>query len=603
MITMRDGIRLAADIYRPIHLKGPLPVLLERTPYGKLETNHADRTKADPVPKSKPHMATLFAKAGYIYVIQDCRGRFNSEGNFTKYLNEGPDGVDTVAWLLQQPWCNGAIGTLGLSYSAHVQSALAAFMPPGVKAMFLDSGGFSSAFHSGIRQGGAFELKQLTWAIKHARLSPRTAADPKRKAALDDIDIFAWLRVNPWRKGHSPLMAAPEYEEYVVEQWANETFSEFWRCPALYARGHYPQLAQTPAVHISGWYDPYALTVTENYRGTADINPNNVRLVIGPWTHGQRSKTFAGDVDFGPRATLDDNLAADYVALRLDWFDHYLRGHPAPQSLKSPVKIFVMGGGSGRRTDDGRIDHGGTWRDEADWPLQRAQVTPFYLHADGGLSPHKPANAATRDWTHDPSDPVLTIGGAVTSGAPAMEGGAFDQREEQSLLSKTVPGRALADRADVVVFQTEPLAEDTEVTGPITAKLWVSSSAVDTDITIKLIDVHPANADYPDGYAMNLSHGILRLRFRDGFERPILMVPGEVYEVAVQCFPTSNLFQKGHRIRVDVASSNFPHFDVNPNTGAPAGEASTPVLAHNKVHIAPSMPSHILLPIIPCASQ
>ncbi len=601
MIPMRDGVRLAADIYRPLHAKGPMPVLLERTPYGKLETNHADRSKADPVPKSKPQMAMLFAQAGYIYVIQDCRGRFNSEGRFTKYLNEGPDGADTIAWLLQQPWCNGSIGTLGLSYSAHVQSALAAFTPPGLKAMFLDSGGFSSAFHSGIRQGGAFELKQLTWAVKHARLSPLTAADPKRKAALDQIDIFHWLRVNPWRRGVSPLTAAPEYENYVVEQWEHETFSDFWQRPALYARGHYAQLAKVPAVHISGWYDPYALTVTENYRGTADINPDNVRLIIGPWTHGQRSKTYAGDVDFGPRATLDDNIAPDYVALRLAWFDQHLRGAAPAPNLAAPVKIFVMGGGTGLRTPEGRIDHGGVWRDEADWPLQRAVVTPFYMHENGGLSVDKPLQTAARNWDHDPANPVPTVGGAVTSGAPAMEGGAYDQREEKSQLLKTVPGRALADRGDVLVFQTEPLEEDTEVTGPISVRLWVSSSAVDTDVTLKLVDVHPANPDYPDGYAMNLTHGILRLRFREGFETAKLMTPGEVCEIALECFPTSNLFKRGHRIRIDVASSNFPHFDVNPNTGVPSADESTPVVAHNTLHLAPNTPSHILLPIVPGA--
>jgi putative CocE/NonD family hydrolase len=185
MVTVRDGIRLATDVYFPADATGPFPVLLERTPYNKRGTNHADRDAADPAAKSKPAVAAQFARAGYAYVLQDCRGRYASEGGFEKYLNEGPDGADTIAWIMQQSWCAGKVGTLGLSYGAHVQTALAALAPRGLAAMFVDSGGFSSAFHSGIRQGGAFELKQLTWAHKHALLAPQTATDPARRAGLD----------------------------------------------------------------------------------------------------------------------------------------------------------------------------------------------------------------------------------------------------------------------------------------------------------------------------------------------------------------------------------------------------------------------------------
>jgi len=599
MIAMRDGVKLAADIYRPLGRTGPFPVLLERTPYGKSETNQADRSAAAPQPKSKPAVAAMFARAGYAYVIQDCRGRFKSEGVFTKYLNEGPDGVDTMAWLRDQNWCDGAIGTLGLSYSAHTQAAAAAFMPPGLKAMFLDCGGFSSAYHSGLRQGGAFELKQLTWALKHARLSPKTAADPARKAALDAVDMNHWLRVNPWRKGHSPLAAAPEYEDYVLEQWTNERFSDFWRRNGLYAAGDYAKVAKIPAMHISGWYDPYALSATENFCGTAAFDPGAAKLILGPWTHGQRSVTYAGDVDFGPAAVLDGNVASDYAALRLAWFDAHLRHMPMPGHLRSPVKIFVMGGGSGRRTHAGRLDHGGRWRKETSWPLSGTLAAPFFLHDRGLISYISPEGPASVAWVHDPENPVPTIGGAVTSAAPFMEAGAYDQREVESKHLTAVPGRALSERNDVLTFQTEPLTANVEVTGPISATLWVSSSAVDTDVTIKLVDVYPPNEDYPMGYAMNLTHGILRLRFRESFEEPELMVPGEIYEVTIKAFPTSNLFAKGHRIRVDISSSNFPHFDVNANTGAPAGEQSAPIVARNRIHIGPATPSHLLLPVIP----
>lgn len=598
MVPMRDGVKLAADVYRPAGVKGPLPVLLERTPYDKRGTNHADRSQAEPEPKSKPEVAAAFARAGYAFVLQDCRGRFESEGNFTKYVNEGEDGVDTLAWLGEQPWCDGRIGTLGLSYGAHVQAALASLAPEGLRALFLDSGGFSSAYHSGIRQGGAFELKQLTWAVKHARLCPKTLADPARAAALDTQDIRDWVRVNPWRRGHSPLGAAPEYEAYVVEQWANETFSDFWRRPGLYAAGAWDAFTDAPMVHMCSWYDPYALTATENFRGLSRRKAGPVKLLLGPWTHGQRSVSHAGDVDFGPAATLDGNIAPDYMALRQAWFDRHLRGLDAPEYLPSPVKIFVMGGGSGRRTPEGRLDHGGRWRDEADWPLPGAVPTRFYLQRNGRLAAEAPDGPAVLDWRHDPAGPVPTIGGAITSGAPLMEAGAYDQRETAQVFGAVAPGRALADRDDVLVFQTDPLTHDVEVTGPISARFWVSSSAVDTDVAIKLIDVYPPSADYPLGYAMNLTHGVLRLRFRESFEHPVLMTPGEIYDVSIQGFPTSNLFAAGHRIRLDIASSNFPHFDVNPGTGAPAGQPSEPVVAHNRLHLAPGMASHVVLPIV-----
>ena len=219
-VPMRDGIHLATDVYLPAEGAGPWVVLLERTPYGRRGTNHADRSRAAPQPRAKPEIAAEFVRAGFAYVLQDCRGRFDSEGEFTKYLHEQADGVDTLAWIRAQPWCEGRVATLGLSYGAHVQTALAAAAPPGLAAMFVDSGGFSSAFHSGIRQGGAYELKQLTWALKHARLAPETAADPARAAALAAVDIREAARVNPWRRGASPLAAAPAYEAYVAAPWA-----------------------------------------------------------------------------------------------------------------------------------------------------------------------------------------------------------------------------------------------------------------------------------------------------------------------------------------------------------------------------------------------
>jgi len=601
-VAMRDGVHLASDVYLPAGGDGPWTVLLERTPYGRRGTNHADRSRAEPQPEPKPAVAARFARAGFAYVLQDCRGRFDSEGEFTKYLNEQADGVDTLAWIRAQPWCDGRVATLGLSYGAHVQSALGAAAPAGLAAMFLDSGGFSSAYHSGIRQGGAYELKQLTWALKHARLAPETAADPARQAALAAVDIREWVRVNPWRRGHSALAAAPEYEAYVIEQWRNECFGPFWQRPELYARGWYADFPDVPMVHLSSWYDPYALTATENFTGLARGRRGPVRLVMGPWTHGQRSVTHAGGVDFGHAATLDGAVAPDYFTLRRDWFDREVRGQQAPDWLAAPATLFVMGGGPGGRTAEGRLQHGGRWIRARDWPPPEARTTPWHLHPDGRLALEPAPRAALREWRFDPADPVPTIGGSIASGAPLMEAGAFDQREAASVFGSRVPGRALADRDDVVVFETPPLPADVEVVGPVIARLWVSTSAPDTDFTIKLVDVHPPSPDWPEGFAMNLTDGILRLRFRESFETPRLAEPGRVYPIEIVAFPTANRFLAGHRIRLDVASSNFPHFDLNPNTGVPAGEPSEPRIAINRVHLGPEHPSQLLLSLMPVSA-
>ena len=597
MVPMRDGVHLATDVYLPDGaIDAPLPVLLERTPYDKRGTNHADFSVADEVPLSKPEIARIFAANGYAFVLQDCRGRYASEGMFRKYLSEAEDGADTLAWIMRQPWCNGRIGTLGLSYSAHVQAALATLDPPGLAAMFLDSGGFSSAYHSGIRQGGAYELKQLTWALKHAQLAPETMADPARRAALEAVDIRRWIGVEKWRPGHSPISAAPEYEDFILEQWNEEGFSDFWKQRGIYARGWYDAFADVPMVHMSSWYDPYALTAVENFVGLSQRKRGPVKLIMGPWTHGKRSLTWSGDADFGPQSTLD-HLFGDYVALRRRWFDRHLKREGA-DPLPEPVYLFTMGGGSGRRLPSGRLDHGGRWRTAPAWPPPDMAMTPFHLHPDGGLRAQPPAAPGRRSFVHDPRHPVPTIGGAIASGAPVMEAGGFDQREAPAFFGSRAPWRPLADRADLLVFETPALDADVELTGQAVADLFVSSTAADTDITIKIVDVYPPSADYPDGYALNIAHGILRMRFRDSFEAPEPMEPRKVYRVRIASFPMSNLFAKGHRIRVEIAGSNFPHFDINPNVDWRVPGLS-PVAAENSVHLGPRAGSRLLLPVVP----
>jgi putative CocE/NonD family hydrolase len=489
---------------------------------------------------------------------------------------------------------------MGLSYAAHTQGALGSAGAPGVAAMFLDSGGFSNAYQGGIRQGGAFELKQATWAFNNALESPEITRNPAKLAAMKAIDIRAWFRRMPWRRGVSPVSLAPEYEEYLFEQWEHGVFDDYWKQLGIYAEGFYDRFVDAPMVHMSSWYDAYARTATDNYIGLSKRKRGPVHLVMGPWTHGDCQLTYAGDVDFGPAATVDGNLAPDFLTLRLRWFDRWLKGAANGVDAEPRVRIFVMGGGTGRKNAAGRLDHGGAWRAETAWPIPDTRWTRYYLHRDGTLSPTQPSDgSAWRQYEYDPRQPVPTIGGTVTSGQPVMVGGAFDQREGPRFFGSREPYRPLAERPDVLVFQTPPLDDGVEVTGPIAVNLWISSNCLDTDFTAKLVDVYPPNADYPDGFAMNVTDGILRVRYRDSWERPTLMVPGTVYAIRIDAFPTSNLFARGHRIRLDISSSNFPHFDVNPNTGEPEGRWRKTRVATNRVYLDRSRLSHVVLPIIP----
>jgi putative CocE/NonD family hydrolase len=594
MVAMRDGIRLATDIYLPDGA-GPFPVVLERTPYGRHDISRSEITAADPTPIPRAELAAVFTSAGLAVVYQDTRGRHGSDGKFVKYLSDGEDGFDTCAWLCAQDWCDGRICTMGLSYAAHTQAALACLDAPGVVAQVLDCGGFANAWAGGIRQFGAFELKQATWAHKQAILSPEADADPVMKAALQAEDIRDWFTRMPWKPGHSPLRHHPDYERYLFDQWRHGAFGPFWQQVGIWAEGFYETYSAADCVHMSSSWDPYPLTATGNFAGLRRAGRGTQRLILGPWKHGDRSQTCFGDVEFGPDAAID-SWAGDWRAYRLRHFTHALNGTENPEPV---VRVFVMGGGGGGMDVAGHLDHGGRWISLPDWPAPGAEFVAFHLHGDFSLGREPPEiGAAPLSYDFDPSRPVPTIGGAMSSLEPVASAGAWDQVEAPGFFGCTAPYLPLASRPDVLVFQTEVLRAAVQVVGPIEADLFVATDGPDTDFTAKLIDVHPPSADYPRGYAMILTDGIMRLRYAEDPAHPRLRRPGEVTRIRITLFPTANLFLAGHRIRLDVSSSNFPKFDVNPNTGEPEGLARRRRVAVNTVFMDAARPSRVVLPLL-----
>lgn len=586
MIPMRDGTRLATDIYRPATdgkmVDDRLPVLLQRTPYDKTADRLAEQ-------------ARYFASHGYVVALQDHRGLFASEGEFTKYIGEGLDGYDTIAHLAGLPYANGDVAMWGTSYAAHVQANAAKLRPPNLRTIVLNMGGMSNGWDHKVRNHGAFEMQQLTWAFN--QLAAETE-DPVIERLLAAEDTGDWLKAMPIRKGLNPLSAAPNFEDYVLEMMTHGDYDDYWKQLDINWVEHYDRTADIPMLLISGWYDSYAGGTVANYTALSSRLDSPIRLLMGPWTHSGNTRSFAGNVEFGAAAAIDDF----HREFHLRWFDAILKGKQPVEA--APVRLFVMGSGDGSRDDEGRLVHGGDWRAFRSWPPPGVVPTPWYLHADGSLSTQMPAERrSSTAYVFDPDDPVPTIGGAFSSTSPVFEPGAFDQRETADVFGSVPPYLPLHARNDVLVFQTAPLEQPTDVIGPVIVRLYVSSSAVDTDFTAKLVDVYPPSADFPTGFAMNITDGILRTRYRDRPDRQTFMKPGEVYEIEITPFPTANRFKAGHRIRLDISSSNFPRFDVNPNTGEPLGLNRRAKPAENTIHHDAVRASHVVLPVLPASQQ
>ncbi|MCB1208623.1 MAG: CocE/NonD family hydrolase [Verrucomicrobiales bacterium] len=586
MVPMRDGVKLATDIYRPakdgVAVAEKLPVILTRLPYNK--------------DGAKRH-GQYFAQHGYIFVAQDTRGRYASEGVWHWMTDDGPDGVDCAAWIISQPWSDAKIGMIGTSYVGGTQHAMALADAPGLSTV-IPVDAVSNCGVQSMRNAGAFELRFWNWIMLNGGRGSNAAQDAGTEAVLKEMadNRLSYLARLPLRPGMTPLKLAPEYEDWLVQAMRHPANDDFWKQNNII--DHAAAYKDIPVYLVGGWYDSWAGNTTSNFRALTAVLKSDVYLIMGPWIHGQQAKSSHGQVDFGSDAAI-----ADELAWRLEWYDHTLKGKDNSVGKDAPfatrVRYFTMGRGDDHKTPEGRLFHGGSWRESNIWPPAGVMSVPYYFGSDGELSttPPKAADSQT-SYVFDPAEPVPTIGGNISSGDGIMLQGGWDQRGGPHVWNWQLP-LPLSARNDILVFQTEPLTEDVEVTGELEVKLWISSDAVDTDFTAKLIDVCPASADWPGGFDLNIADGICRARFRESLTSESLMEPGKIYPLTVRLYPTSNVFKKGHRIRVDVSSSNFPRFDINPNTGEPLGNNRRTQKAVNTLYHDRDHPSHILLPIAP----
>jgi putative CocE/NonD family hydrolase len=564
----RDGVTLRADVYRP-HADGRFPVLLSRLPYDK---------NARP----RPGDIDYFVERGYVVIMQDTRGRFASEGEeYYPLIWEMPDGYDAVEWAAGLPYADGNVGTMGQSYLGATQYLLAPSRPPHLRASFPVSAAADFyrcwVYHS----GGAFELGwQVPYAILMARDSiarqnvtstllplleqelipaPTPFAQPLSEAAYRRLPLMAWGEL------------LRPVARYVTDYLRHPEDGPYW-WPINVERQH--ANVSVPMYHVTSWYDIFLRGGLAHFCGLRQhaMTPEaraHQKLLIGPWAHlfpyTSPTSQGTGDIDFG------DNARIELHETQLRWFDYWLKGLPTEIVEEPPIKLFVMGEN--------------VWRQEESWPLARTRYTPYYLHSqgranslhgDGSLSPVAPRQESPDRFAYDPNDPVPTCGGNTL----IIPMGVQDQRRVE-------------ERQDVLVYTGEPLAAPLEVTGPLTVRLFAATSAPDTDFTAKLVDVRP------DGYAQNVADGIIRARYRESQMRSTLLTPDQVYAFNIDLWATSHVFLPGHRLRVEIASSNFPRFDRNLNTGEDQATSNRFQMAMQTVFHDQTYPSHIILPVIP----
>jgi uncharacterized protein len=541
--TMRDGIKLYGDVYMPAR-PGRYPVLVSRTPYG--------------VQRDGMHQTGIrFAQHGYAFVLQDVRGRYESEGKWDPFRAEAKDGYDTIEWAAKQPWSNGKVAMQGGSYLGHVQWRAATQAPPSLVTVF-PAVASTNIYRNWLTHGGAFRLSfNYGWGVVRM---PNRIMLPQywhtEDWAPEELKYGNILRHLPLSDGdlQSAGYAVPHYRDWLKHQ----SYDAYWRDISddeLFGKVTVP-------VHTSGgWFDIFLNGTIDGFvgmqkSGGSERARRESKMIIGAWGHGPGRKY--GDVDFGPDAN------RDLIEQQLRWYDHYLKGVDNGIDREPPVEIFFMGVNK--------------WHKAASWPLPGTRLTSWYVAGGGKLAPTQPRGEQSDHYSYDPTDPVATLGGNNCCGTPTIAG-PKDQRPVEQ-------------RKDVLVYTSEPLKEPLAIAGPVRMKLFASTDGPDTDWMIKLVDVHP------NGFAMNIAEGMLRARFRQGIDKMELLRPNEPYEFDVDMAGTANVFQPGHRIGVDITSSNFPQFDRNPNTGENLGASAKVRVARQTVFHSAARPSHIILPVV-----
>ena len=537
-VSMRDGVELATDVYLP-NQSGKYPTLLIRDIY----------TNGSAVGRQK--YAKFATSNGYALVFQSVRGRYDSDGQWYPYFQEINDGDDTLSWIAEQTWSDGKVGMFGSSYLASVQWLAAVNRNPALVAIApaVSPGNY---YRDVAYPGGAFSLlSRASWGIG------LVGSKTNMSFPIDWVKEIEHLPLNTLAKNLG--FSVKHYQDWLE----HPSDDAYWKPLNLEARAN--EMA-VPAMNIGGWYDVFLRSTIGSYKtmteeAATETARKGQRLIIGPWPHGWNQKTKVGDMELG------DNSLIDAPSMLLEWFNYWMKGDVKPEGLKlgeSPVKIYVMGEN--------------IWRDENEWPLARTEYRPFYIHVDSTLSEKAPAvKSASIKYDYDPADPVPTIGGNIMS--PKLRG-PFDQKP-------------LDGRKDILRFVTEPFSHATEITGPISAEIYASSSAPDTDFMAKLIIVKP------DGSALNLVDGVIRARYREGFDKSKLIEPGKVYKYDIDMWATSYKVSPGDRIRIDITSSNFPRLARNLNTGADFAKTSKMKIANQTIHMSKKYPSKIVLPIVP----